>query len=184
MKKPQLASGFAQKEVDRVDAEFKSTTDANANLTQDVLSKAPVKELVPDPFAPKRQLLSAEVPRIVPTFSRGPNGKKKPEQESLRKRAWEYVKVVCSNMEVAGEQIEFWHKPPISGEDCNFWQVPVNRPVWIPRHVAEHIKSRKYHRLMMQEEITVESSGYGEFKGKMVASHSLQRLDCTSAEGF
>ena len=179
MKKPKLASGFAQKEVDRLDDEFKAKAEQAASLTQDDLAKAPMKQEDVEPFRPKKEILEAPVPRIVPTFSRSPNGKKKPEQDSLRRRAWEYVKVICSNAEIPGEQIEFWHKPAISGEECNYWQIPADRPVLIPRHVAEHIKSRKYHRLKMQEEITVERSGMGEFKGKMVAEHTLQRLDCT-----
>lgn len=184
MKKPKLASGFAQKEVDRVEAEFKAATDANASLTQDVMSKAPEKESDVEPFMPKRQILQAPVPRIVPTYSRSPNGKKKPEQDALRRRAWEYVQVICTNSEIASENLEFWHKPMIAGEECNFWQIPVNRPVFLPRHVAEHIKTRKYHRLVMQEEITVEHTGFGEMKGKLVASHTVQRLDCTPAAGF
>lgn len=184
MKKPKLASGIAQKEVDRLEAEFDAKQRQAETLLHADKSQVPVKETPAEKFMPNPDVLKKEMPRITPTWSRPANGKKKPEQDSLRRHAWEYVEVICTHNEIAGETMEFWLKPAISGEDCNFWQVPVNRPVKIPRHVAEHIKTRKYCRLMMLEEMTVERQGPYEFKGKLTYSHTVQRLDCTPASGF
>jgi hypothetical protein len=184
MKKPKLAHGFAQKEVDRLDAEFTAKEQEAQKLLETNKDLLPVQETAPEKFMPNPDSLKKNIPRISPTWSKPANGKKKPEQDSLRRKAWEYVEVICAHNEISGETLEFWLKPMIAGEDCNFWQVPVNRVVMIPRHVAEHIKTRKYARLMMQEEMTVERQGPYEFKGKMTYSHTVQRLDCTSASGF
>lgn len=178
MKKPNVTTGLVQKEVDRLDAEFQAKSHQMSNLTQEEISKAPVKEVEPKTNLSRAQIQEIDAPKIVPTMSKRANGKKKPEQDALRRRAWEYVKVICENNEILQEPLQFWHKPMIAGEDCNYWQIPVGRPVYIPRHLAEHIRSRKYHRLIMQEEMTVERNQFGEMKGKMVATETRQRLDC------
>lgn len=183
MKKPKLASGFAQKEVDRLDSEFQAKSEQMSKLTQDDMAQAPVKAMEPQTQMSKKQILSADAPMITPTQSYPSKKKKNPAQDALRREGWEYIRCVCENNEIKGEQLEFWLKPAWDGEDCNFWVIPVNRPVMIPRHVALHIRSRKYHRLMMDEKITIENTGFGEMKGQMVATHTMQRLNC-HAEGF
>jgi hypothetical protein len=178
MKKPKLASGFAQKEVDRLETEFDAKAVQMASLTQDAMNEAPVNELEPQTKMTKAKILEADAPKIVPSMTRTANGKKKPEQDAIRKRGWEYIRVIAENVELPGEKIEFWHKPMWAGEDCHFWQIPVNRPIYVPRFVAEHIRSRKYHRLTMQNEMTVETNQFGEMKGKLIATEVRQRLDC------
>ena len=178
MKKPNVTNGPVQKEIDRLDAEFKAKSEQMSNLTQEEINKAPLKEVEPQTKLSQAQIKELDAPKIVPSRTKKANGKKKPEQDSLRKRAWEYIKVICENNEIFQEPLKFWYKPMIGGEDCHYWEIPVGRPVYIPRHVAEHIRSRKYHRLVMQEEMTVEHTQFGEMRGKMVATETRQRLDC------
>lgn len=184
MKKPELASGMAQKEVDRVEKQFNEQSERMQNFTQDKMQNAPVKEVAPQTEITKGQFMREDAPRITPVHaypSRG--GTKKPEQDGLRRKAWEYVRCICENLECPGEDLDFWLKPPLSGEDCNNWKIPVNKVVMIPRHVAEHLASRKYHRLYMDENITVMDTGFGQMKGQLTASKTVHRLNCR-AEGF
>lgn len=182
-KKPNVADGLAQKEVDRLDAEFNAKEKQMSEMTQDAMKDAPLKELAPQVKISKEALEKTDAPKIVPCLTRAANGKKKSEQDALRKRAWEYIKVIAENNEVIGEDIEFWHKPMIAGEDLHFWKIPVNKPIYVPRHIAEHIRSRKYHRLKTDENIRVETNQFGDMMGRMIATETRQRLDCRVA-GF
>jgi len=57
------------------------------------------------------------------------------------------------------------------------WKVPVNKPLWAPRYVAERIKGCKYHRLVMQQSTSTSADGMGQYYGSMVADTTIQRLD-------
>lgn len=68
--------------------------------------------------------------------------------EKLKKEhayAWEYVKGMFENYIVNGESITFWLSLYPGDPDC-LWEIPPNRPVYIPRHVAKHLEEvMKYH---------------------------------------
>jgi len=181
MEKPKLSSGQARKEVDRLETEFQEKAKQMSSMTQDEIATAPVKETESKVEMSKKEIIQFDAPMIKPSHKIHGIGKPKAEQEGLRKKAWEYVKVVAENLEVHGETIEFWHKPPYSGEPCCFWQVPVNKPVYVPRFVADHLSTRCYHRLVMQEKTT--NLGHGEITSTLVATETRRRLDCRTV-GF
>lgn len=87
----------------------------------------------------------------------------------------EYVYFIAENKEVIGDTIEIWTKP-YPGMPAEFWQVPVNRPIWGPRHLAEQIKSRVYHRLKTENTGTGQD-GIGQYFGTMVVDTTIARLD-------
>jgi hypothetical protein len=71
--------------------------------------------------------------------------------------------------------IEIWTRP-YGGVPAEFWKVPVNKPIWGPRHLAEQIKRCSYHRLSMQN-TTTNSDGVGQYYGSLAVDSTIQRLD-------
>lgn len=90
----------------------------------------------------------------------------------------EYVHFKAENKEIIGENIEIWTRP-YGGMPAEFWEVPVNTPVWGPRYLAEQIKRKNYHRLTMQQKSITGADGIGNYYGSMVADETIQRLDAT-----
>lgn len=88
----------------------------------------------------------------------------------------EYVQFIAENKEIIGESIELWTKK-YPGQPAEFWKVPVNKPVWGPRYLAQQIKNCFYHRLRMDESRLVGSEGGQKFFGQMVVDNTIQRLD-------
>jgi len=89
----------------------------------------------------------------------------------------EYVHFTAENLEIIGEELDFWTKP-FPGVPAQEWKIPVNKPVWCHRFVAERIKGCKYHVMSMQNTLT-DSSSSGQFYGTMVVDKTKQRLDAT-----
>jgi hypothetical protein len=67
------------------------------------------------------------------------------------KHAWEYVKGMFENIIVNGEALTFWLSLYPGDPDC-LWEIPANVPVFVPRHVANHLeKIMEYHEFSMVE---------------------------------
>jgi len=77
---------------------------------------------------------------------------------------------------IIGEIIEMWTKP-FAGMPCQFWKIPVNKPIWAPRFVAEQIKRAKYHILSMRDTVTAGADQMGQYYGTMAVDSTVQRLD-------
>jgi len=92
----------------------------------------------------------------------------------------EYVCFTAENREIIGEKIEIW-TGKYAGTPVEYWEVPVNKPVWGPRYLAEQIKKCSYHRFVMRESTIIESSGYGQMYGAMAVDTTVQRLDAVPA---
>ena len=87
----------------------------------------------------------------------------------------EYVQFTAENKEIIGESLDLWTRP-YAGMPAEEWKVPVNKPVWAPRYVAEQIKRKYYHRLVMQDRPT-SADGMGQYYGSMAVDTTVQRLD-------
>jgi hypothetical protein len=87
----------------------------------------------------------------------------------------EYVNFIAENKEIIGDQLEMWTKP-YPGCHAEFWRIPVNKPVWGPRYLAEQIKRKFYHRLKSENRPTGQGEG-GEYYGTMVVDTTIARLD-------
>lgn len=91
----------------------------------------------------------------------------------------EYVNFIAENKEIIGEVIEMWTKP-FPGLPLEFWRVPVNKPVWAPRYVAEQIRNAKYHTFVMDNATYSKSNVQGadvEYHGSMVVKNTVHRLN-------
>ncbi len=88
----------------------------------------------------------------------------------------EYVQFEAENKEIIGEDIELWTRP-YPGMSAEFWKVPVNKPIWGPRYLAEQIKRASYHRLVMKQNVVTGGDHAGQYFGSMAADTTVQRLD-------
>lgn len=173
--KPEVSSQFAQKELDKAEAQFNKFNDEVKTMTMDRMNAAPKDE-----SEPQTKLSTKEIERkdgIWLKPSRTLNSKEK-FNEKFRKEyefAKEYVKFIAENKEIIGETIEMWTKK-FPGQDCEQWQVPVNTPIWGPRYLAEQIRGAKYHRLVMQDKSTSLDHA-GTYYGTMSIDKTIQRLD-------
>ncbi len=69
-----------------------------------------------------------------------------------------------------------WSKP-FPGMPAEEWVIPVNKPVWAPRYVAEQIKRKFYHRLKTESNQTTGVDGVASYHGTMVVDTTVPRLD-------
>jgi len=91
----------------------------------------------------------------------------------------EYVHFIAENKEIIGESIDMWTKP-YAGMPAEEWKIPVNTPVWAPRYVAEQIKRKYYHRMVMKD-IPTGSDHNAQYHGTMVVDTTIPRLDAFPA---
>jgi len=87
-----------------------------------------------------------------------------------------YVRFIAENHEIIGETIKIWTRP-YSGIPAEYWEVPVNKPVWGPRYLAEQIKRKNYHRLVMNDHKQVGQDGMATYVGGIVVDSVVQRID-------
>ena len=184
--RPQVNSA-GQKELDKAEAQFKEFDKQVKEMTQDRMNLAPQLEV-----EPQQKLSQADVEKskdiyLKPVRSIGPGvhpktGQREVFNEDYREEynhAKEMVHFIAENHEIIGEDIEIWTKP-FAGMNCEFWKVPTNKPVWGPRYLAEQIKRKYYHRLVMKNTVT-EHTGAGQMYGQIAAATTMQRLDARPA---
>ena len=93
----------------------------------------------------------------------------------------QYVNFIAENKEIIGEAIEMWTKG-FPGCPAEFWRVPVNKPIWAPRYVAEQIKGAQYHVFVMDGVSAVQQAATSqveeiEYHGSMIVKNKVNRLD-------
>jgi hypothetical protein len=172
---PKASSKSAQTELDKVEKQFEQFNDEVKTLTQDRMSEAPKKEVEQQTKLSQREIQKKNELYLKPkkTYEcKNKFNEKFREDWNFKK---EYVNFMAENREIIGETLEFWTKP-FPGVPCEMWEVPVNKPVWGPRYVAERIKGCTYHRLSMQDR-PVSQDGLGTYTGSMVVDSTIQRLD-------
>jgi hypothetical protein len=92
----------------------------------------------------------------------------------------EYVRFIAENVEIGGERIEIWTRP-FPGMPAEFWEVPVNKPIWGPRYLAEQIKRKHYNRLKMEDK-PISTEGGMTYYGSMAVESVVHRLNAHSAK--
>lgn len=178
MTRPKVNSE-SQKELDRVHDHFQSFDTEVKQMTLDQMNKAPVMETEDHTKMSQREINKYNAPVIKPLRQ---INSKEPFNETYRKeyeRAKEYVKVIAENNEIIGEAIEMWTKK-FAGIPAEFWKIPVNKPIFVPRYVAQQLQKCKYHRIIMEDKPTDAGNGM-QFYGSLAVSHTKHRLDCRSA---
>lgn len=174
MTKPKVNSD-SQRELDKVQTQFDDFNNQVQELTLDRMNQAPKQDVEPQTKLSQSEIQKSKDIYLKPTRS---IGSKEPFNEKWREQynfAKEYVQFIAENKEILGEDIEIWTKP-FPGLPAEFWRVPVNKPVWGPRYLAENIRDRKYHRLTMDNRPT-SSDGNMTYYGNLIVDNTIQRLD-------
>ncbi len=177
--KPNPKSSLAEKELDKAEKQFKEFDENIKNLTMDRMNQAPKLEQEPIHKIAQADIADAKDIYLKPYRSISSPEKFNENYRNDYNHAKEFVYFIAEHREIVGEDIDVWTKP-FAGMPCEWWKVPVGKPVWGPRYVAERIKGCSYHRLTMQNTIT-DSSGMGQFYGQMAVDTTIQRLDALPA---
>lgn len=140
------------------------------------------KEKVSTPEAPKQTELSQSDLRSAKDIYLKPH-KTINSREKFNERfredynfMKEYVQFVAEHLEIKGEDIDVWTKP-FAGIPAEEWIVPVNKPVWGPRYLAEQIRKKSYNRLKIDQTVQSSEHAFGSMYGAIVADTKVKRLD-------
>lgn len=178
--RPPKVDSEGKKELSKMEKQFEEKSEKLTSLTMDEMNKAPVREVEPQTKLSTKEILNSEEIRLKPVKA---IGSKEKFNEKWRPH-WEYAKqMVCfiaENREINGEKIELWTKP-YPGVPAEFWSVPVNKPIWGPRHLAEQISTRKYHKIIMNEKRVSEENQMGQMYGVAEVTETVHRLDAKHA---
>jgi hypothetical protein len=174
MSKPRVTSE-ADRELDKVQSQFEAFDETVKSMTLDRMNETPKQEVAPQTNLSQRDIEKSKEIYLKPKRK---ISCKEPFNERYRSKyefAKEYVQFIAENHEIIGEKIEIWTRP-YAGMPAEEWEVPVNKPVFGPRYLAEQIKRKFYHRLTMQN-TAVENGHYGTITGNMVVDTTIPRLD-------
>ncbi len=173
-KNPKLANSTAQQELDKCEKQFDAFDENVKSLTMDRMNASPKAEVEPQTKLSQAEIEKSKEIYLKPkrTIScREKFNENYREQYNFDK---EYVNFIAENKEIIGESIDMWTKP-YAGIPAEEWVVPVNKPIWAPRYVAEQIKSKIYHRLIMRDN-TTSIDGLGQYYGQIAADTTIERL--------
>lgn len=168
------------KELEKLDEQFNNFEKQVEEMTYDRMKLVPKLET-----EPQTKMAQSEIDKCADIYLKPITsvGSKEAFNEKFRSM-WEYdkqyVRIIAENNEIKGDHIEIWTKP-YPGIAAQFWNVPVNKPIYAPRYLAEQIKRKFYHRLQMQEQV-VENNYVGSVYGKIVVDTTISRLDSRKAD--
>jgi hypothetical protein len=148
--KPKLSNSQSQNELDKAEKQLEAFEENIKEMTMDRMNASAKPDV-----EPQTQLSSKEINKSKDIYlkperiiaSRDKFNEKFREEYNFAK---EYVQFIAQNKEIIGEAIEIWTRP-YGGVSAEFWKVPVSKPVWGPRYLAEQIRRKIYHRLIMQQ---------------------------------
>lgn len=165
----------SEKELDKVEKQFEKFDEEVKALTVDRMNMAPKPDVEPQTKLSQKQIEKNNDIYLKPITKIG-----SPEKFNERYRddynfSKEYVNFIAENKEIIGETIEMWTKP-FAGVPAEFWKIPVNKPVWGPRYVAEQLKRKYYHRMVTQDK-PYNAEGGMTYYGCMAVDTTIPRLD-------
>jgi len=166
----------AEAEINRLAEEFNEFDKQIKDLTLDSMNKAPLEDVEPQTKLSQQDIAKSQDIYLKPSnvvFSREKFNEKFRDDYNFKKQN---VYFTAENREIQGEHIEMWTKP-FPGVPAEFWKVPVNKPIWGPRYLAEQIRGCTYHQLVMDETQAVSSDAVGTVHGRMVAQKTVHRLN-------
>ena len=177
----------ASQELENAEKKFDEFDQTVKDLTLDRMNQAPLEEKEPQTKLSQKEIARSKDVYLKPKRSYPPGvNPKTGEREKFNERfrdeynyQREYVCFIAENNEIIGETIELSLKK-FPGTPIEDWSIPVNKPVWAPRMVAERISECKYHRMKMVDR-QVQDAGGMEFYGTMVVDNTVSRLDARPA---
>lgn len=173
--KPNMNSE-SEKELAKVENQFDQYKESLDQMSLDRMNMAPKLEVEPQTKLSQADIARSKDIYLKPNKTIGGRDKFNEDFRTQYNFDKEYVQFTAENKEIIGEEIELWTKP-YSGIPAEFWKVPVNKPVWGPRYLAEQIKRCSYHRFVMQPNTVTSADGMGQYHGSLTVDTSIQRLD-------
>jgi hypothetical protein len=173
--KPNLNSESA-KELDKVEKQFDAFKEDVDRMTLDRMNMTPKRDEDTQTHLSQQEIFKSKDIYLKPVKTVGCQDKfneKWREDYNFQKQ---YVQFQAENKEIIGEEIDLWTRP-FPGMPAEEWKVPVNKPVWGPRYLAEQIKRCYYHRLIMQPNVGSGSDHAGQYYGSMAVDSTVARLD-------
>jgi hypothetical protein len=169
-------NSYVQDQLDLASDKAKVFEESVKEMTLDRMNQAPIEEKPPQIEVSQADRSKQKEIYLKPVRTIGTTQK---FNEKFRKE-YEYdktfVRFEAENHEIFGEDLDLWTKP-YQGVPAEEWKVPTNKAVWGPRYLAEQIKRKRYHRLVMKENVTVGGDHAGTYYGSMAADTTIQRLD-------
>ena len=179
--KPKVNS-FGQKELDKAEKQFEKYDEDIKALTQDRMNAAPKQEVEGQTKLSSKEIEKSKEIYLKPEKNFSCRAKFNEEYREGYNYDKEFVQFIAENREIVGEMIELWTKP-YAGVPYEFWRVPVNKPVWGPRYLAERIKNCSYHRLKMDQSVITGADGRGQYYGSLAVDTVVNRLDAIPVSG-
>jgi hypothetical protein len=170
-KKPKVP----EKEVDKLQKQFDEFDNQVKELTQDRMNAAPKEEQEPQTKLSGKQLDNSSKIWLKPKRTVMGRDKFNERFREAYNFSKEYVQFIAENKEIIGESIQLWTRP-FGGMPAEEWDVPVNKPVWGPRYLAEQIRKCQYHRMRMEQNTSVGADGIGSYFGSMIVDITVPRL--------
>lgn len=179
VERPKVNSA-GQRELDKAQKQFEAFDNQVQSLTMDRMNQAPALEVEPQTKLSQKEISESKDIYIKPFRTISCREKFNERFREEYNFAKEYVYITAENYEIIGEMLDFWTKP-FPGVPAEEWKVPVNKPVWVPRYVAERIHGCSYHILTMDEGQQVDSNSFGKYYGQIAVEKTKQRLDAFPA---
>jgi hypothetical protein len=171
VKKPKIA----EKEIDKLQKQFDKFDDQIKDLNEQRENCSRKEEVEPPRVSQKEIEKTGDVYlKPVRWIADGQKFNEKFQKEW--EFAKEYVRCIPIHNELKGDVIEKWTHP-FGGKGAEFWRIPTDKPVMVPRYLAEELKKCNYHRLRMDEAKVTSADGMGSYTGQMVVDTVVQRLD-------
>jgi len=173
--KPKNLNSASEKELDKAQEQFDQFDKEIKEMTLDRMNMAPKQEVEPQTKMSQNEIANTKDIYLKPLkviSCKEKFNEKFRDDYNFQK---EYVNFIAEHKELIGESIPIWTRP-FPGMPAEEWEVPTNTPVWGPRYLAEQIKRKFYHRLIMKE-TPRQQTGAGILYGNMAADSIIPRLD-------
>ena len=175
--KPKPQSSLAEKELDKAQKQFEAFDDNIKEMTLDRMNMAPKEDLEPQTKLSQKELEKSKEIYLKPIRRVAAQDKFNEKFRARYEFDKEYVRFIAENKEIIGESIDIWTRP-YGGMAAEEWMVPTNKPIWGPRYLAEQIKRKCYHRLIMDTTRSIGGDHQGnQYYGSMAVDTTIQRLD-------
>lgn len=161
-------------ELEKVQQQLHNFEDEVKSLNLDRMNQAPIQEVEPQTKLSSREIEKSNDIYLTPTRTISVVDKFNEKFREEYNFAKEQVQFIAEHKEIIGESIEIWTRP-FGGVPAQFWTVPVNRPVWGPRYLAEQIRKCTYHKLIMSPSVTSADSR-GQYYGGIAVEKTVARL--------
>ncbi len=174
--RPKTTNSLAEKELDKAQEQFDAFDKDIKTMTHDRMNATPKQEVEPQTKLSQVDISKSKETYLKPKRSISSKEKFNEDYREQYNFDKEYVHFIAENKEIIGESIDVWTKP-YAGLPAEWWEVPVNKPVWGPRYLAERIKGCSYRRLKMEENKSFGSDHAAQYFGTVAIDTTVQRLD-------